>query len=47
MILEYCNDGDLSDLLKNKKYFAEDDAIDYLLQILNGFKTLVKFNNLR
>ena len=49
LIIEYCNEGDLTglklfilDYLKSKKYLTEDEAVEYLLQILNGFKTLVK-----
>ena len=33
LILEY---------IKQKKVLLEEEAVDYLLQILNGFKTLVK-----
>lgn len=44
LILEYCNEGDLGDYLKQKKYLTEDEAVEYFLQILNGFKTLVKNN---
>ncbi|CAD8146933.1 unnamed protein product [Paramecium octaurelia] len=42
LIMEYCNEGDLSQYLKQKKFLLEEEAVDYLLQILNGFKTLVK-----
>lgn len=28
--------------IKQKKFLLEEEAVDYLLQILNGFKTLVK-----
>ncbi len=28
--------------LKEKKYLTEDEAVEYLVQILNAFKTLVK-----
>ena len=42
LIMEYCNEGDLLVYLKDKKKLAEDEATDFLLQILNGFKTLVK-----
>jgi len=44
LITEYCNEGDLGDYLKQKKYLTEDEAVEYFLQILNGFKTLVKTN---
>lgn len=44
LITEYCNEGDLGDYLKQKKYLTEDEAVEYFLQIMNGFKTLVKSN---
>ena len=47
LILEYCNEGDLGDYLKQKGYLTEDEAVEFLLQILNAFKTLVLANNLR
>lgn len=28
--------------IKQKKFLLEEEAVDYLLQILNGFKTLVR-----
>ena len=42
LILEYCNEGDLNNYLKSRKYITEDEAVEYLLQIFNAFKTLVK-----
>jgi serine/threonine-protein kinase ULK/ATG1 len=45
LILEYCNEGDLNDYLKQKGYLTEDEAVEFLLQILNAFKTLVPFNS--
>ncbi len=41
LILEFCNEGDLSEYLKQKGYLTEDEAVEFLLQILNAFKTLV------
>lgn len=41
LILEYCNEGDLNEYLKQKKYLTEDEAVEFLLQIFNAFKTLV------
>ena len=43
LILEYCNEGDLSEYLKQKGYLTEDEAVEFLLQILNAFKTLVNY----
>ena len=42
LIMEYCNEGDLLQYLKDKNQLPEDEATDFLLQILNGFKTLEK-----
>jgi serine/threonine-protein kinase ULK/ATG1 len=42
LILEYCNEGDLMVRIKQKKFLSEDEAVEYLVQILNAFKTLVK-----
>jgi len=42
LILEYCNEGDLMVYLKQKKNLPEDEAVEYLVQILNAVKTLVK-----
>ena len=39
--MEYCEGGDLLHFTNNVK-LTELDAIDIFLQILNGFKTLVK-----
>ena len=44
LILEYCNEGDLADYVKKKKTLTEDEAIEFLMQILNAFKTLIKAN---
>jgi len=44
LILEYCNEGDMGEYLKQKKYITEDEAVEYLIQIISGFKTLVKNN---
>ncbi len=40
--MEYCNEGDLSAYLKKKKTLNEEEAIEFFIQILNAFKTLVK-----
>lgn len=42
LMLEYCNEGDLMQYQKEKKYLTEDEAVEFLIQILNAFKTLVK-----
>jgi serine/threonine-protein kinase ULK2 len=42
LVLEYCNEGDLMEYLKKKKNLTEEEAVEYLIQILNAFKTLNK-----
>ena len=44
LILEFCNEGDLGVFLKQKKYLTEDESVEYLIQIINAFRTLVKDN---
>jgi serine/threonine-protein kinase ULK2 len=41
-VLEYCNGGDLGAAIKQRKKFNEEEAVEYLVQILHGFQTLVK-----
>jgi len=40
--MEYCNQGDLSDYIKDKKPLPEEEAIDIFNQIIAAFKVLVK-----
>jgi serine/threonine-protein kinase ULK/ATG1 len=42
LIIEYCNEGDLMALLKKKKTLSEEEAIEFFVQMLNAFKTLVR-----
>ena len=42
LILEYCNEGDLSDYIKAKRLLTEEEAVEYLMQIFHAFKDLVK-----
>lgn len=37
---EFCNGGDLEQYLESKKRLTEDEATNFLKQILNGFKGL-------
>jgi serine/threonine-protein kinase ULK/ATG1 len=41
LIMEYCNEGDLAVYLKRTRTLSEKEAVGFLLQILNGFRTLV------
>jgi len=43
LMLEYCNEGDLSQYMKQKKHLSEEEAVEFLIQILNAFRTLVKY----
>jgi len=42
LITEYCNEGDFSNLIKEKGHFCEEEATEYLMQLLHAFKTLVE-----
>jgi serine/threonine-protein kinase ULK/ATG1 len=42
LVLEYCNEGDLMEYLKEKQRLTEDEAIDFFVQILSAFKVLVR-----
>lgn len=42
LILEFCNEGDLGAYLKERKHVPEEEAIEFFVQILHGFETLVK-----
>lgn len=42
LVTEYCNEGDLMQYLKEKKRLTEEEAVDFLIQIVNAFKTLTK-----
>ena len=42
LILEYCNEGDLLAYLKQKKKLPQEEAVEYFVQILHAFQTLVK-----
>lgn len=44
LIIEYCNEGDLMQHLKTRNRLTEEETIEFLVQILNGFRTLVKNN---
>lgn len=44
LILEYCNEGDLMEFLKGKGRLVEEEAIEFFVQIVSAFKTLVKSN---
>lgn len=42
IVQEYCDGGDLSSKMKSGQIVPENQAKDYLLQITNGFLSLVK-----
>jgi len=43
-VYEYCNEGDMDAYLGKKGHLTEEEAVKYFLEILNGFKVLVKNN---
>lgn len=43
ILTEFCNGGDLEEYLKKKgKRLCEEEAREYLKQIMNGFRVLIK-----
>ena len=45
MFLEYCNEGDLKELLKKRGgKLTESEAVLYFRQIISGFKALNELN---
>jgi serine/threonine protein kinase len=35
---EYCNGGDMEQYIQKKKKLREDEAVEFLKQLLNGFR---------
>lgn len=44
MILEYCNEGTLGDILKKKKILPEEEAKSVMFQIVQAIDILAKNN---
>jgi len=44
LVYEFCDGGTLENLIQKKKFLPEKDALNYFVQILNAFKSLVKEN---
>lgn len=44
MIIEYCNNGSLFDLLSERGRIPEDEAITLLKQVINGVAECHKMN---
>ena len=42
LVLEYCNEGDLLHYVKGRKKLPQEEAVEYFVQILHAFQTLVK-----
>ncbi len=42
LMIEYCNEGDLFQLLKKRQKLTEEEVIEILIQLLNAFKTLIE-----
>lgn len=40
IVTEFCNEGDLASLLKKKGRFREQEALDIIRDVFNGFKEL-------
>jgi len=44
LVMEYCNEGDLMQYLREKKRLQEEEAVDLFCQLLNAFKHIVARN---
>ena len=44
IVMEFCADGDFENYLKEKKKLTEENAVDFLKQLLNGFRGLFLFD---
>lgn len=42
LVIQYCNNGDLEKYLKKYSHLTENEAVYFLMQILNGFRELHK-----
>ena len=43
-VYEYCNGGNLFEILADKTFIPEKQSISYFVELLNAFKPLVKDN---
>ena len=43
LVIGYCNNGDLEGHIKKAKKLSEDEAVYFLMQIMNGFRELHKY----
>ena len=44
LVLDYCNNGDVEQMLSKRKRLIEHDAVYFLKQIMNGFQELHRYN---
>lgn len=42
--MEFCNDGDLDAYVKKKRFLVEEEAVEILCELINGFKHLYNHN---
>lgn len=40
LVLEYCNEGDLDSYVKKRRFLTEEEAIEILCEVINGFRHL-------
>lgn len=40
LVIQYCNNGDLEAYIKKMGNLSEDEAVYFLMQIMNGFRVL-------
>ena len=42
LVIQYCNNGDLEGYMKKMGNLGEDEAVYFLMQMMNGFRVLHK-----
>ena len=42
LVIDYCNNGDMESHLKKHQFLGEDEAVYFLMQVMNGFRDLHK-----
>lgn len=42
LVIQYCNNGDLEGYMKKMGILGEDEAVYFLMQMMNGFRILHK-----
>lgn len=43
LVIQYCNNGDMEKYVKKMEKLCEEEAVYFLMQIMNGFRELHKY----